>query len=107
MDISTVRSVFGVMPIGHLTAAQILAKKKRNQMLIIGGACLAVGIGFYLGMKYEKARNRRIQLKNLTPGTQVYNQVPKPQLNSEKPVTQKSEVPETEASFEPSATGSV
>ena len=101
MDINTVKSVFGAMPVSQLTAAQLLAKKKKNQVYLIGGAFILVGVGIYLGIKYEKSRNRRLELKNSPSKSLGHNYIPQAPLNQKNSIVSRAEQSGTEESSEP------
>ena len=57
MDINTMKTIFGSMPIDHLVVAQQLAKKKQKINLIVMGLIAAGCIGVYIG--YRIAQNKK------------------------------------------------
>ena len=67
MDTNTMKLVFGSMPLNHLPAAQIIAKKTRNRNLIIAGLAATFVIGVVVGVRYVKRKNQEKQVSPINP----------------------------------------
>lgn len=51
------KQIFGAIPIDHLSAAQILAKRKQTQVIVIVGFVAVAVAGIYIG--YRISENKR------------------------------------------------